>query len=235
MPELSPDSIAAAALAIVDQHGASGFTIRAVAERLGVTPMAIYHHVPDKAALAALVVNAAISEMPMAPSTGVWRDDLWEMARWTRDSTVSHPALTHLRRTYRVWTPAMLSMTERWLSLWQQSGLAPKDAVLAATTSSLAIVGLVAEESLFQEMEFPAEAMLAMLPGAQAVFNSRQDPDAVFELAVRSLIDGLHTQLKDERVGKAARKAANAKERRSARTGRVAARRPRKPKLASRG
>lgn len=197
MRDLSSDSIAAEALAIVDDQGVSGFTIRAVAERLGVTPMALYHHVPDKAALAALMINVAISEMPMAPSTGVWRDDLWEMARWMRDSTIAHPALTHLRRAHRVWTPAMLSMTERWLSLWQQSGLAPKDAVLAATTSSLAIAGLVAEESLVREMEIPDGAMLSMLPGAQTVFSSRLDPDVVFELAVRSLIDGLHAQLRD--------------------------------------
>jgi len=195
MSELSSASIAAAALAIVDAKGVAGFTIRAVAERLGVTPMALYHHVSDKAALAALVVDAAMSERPMATARGIWREDLWEMARWMRAGTLAHPALAHLRRIHRVWTPSMLRMTERWLNLWQQSGLAPREAVLAATTSSMAIVGLVAEESLFREMQLPDAGMLAMLPSAQAVFSARHDPDAVFELAVRSMIDGLHVQL----------------------------------------
>jgi AcrR family transcriptional regulator len=195
MSELSSASIAAAALAVVDANGVAGFTIRAVAERLGVTPMALYHHVADKAALAVLVVDAAMSERPMAASCGVWREDLLEMARWTRESTLAHPAVTHLRRTYRVWTPSMLRMVERWLSLWQQSGLPPKEAVLAANTSSMAINGLVAEETLYREMELPDQAMLAMLPSAQAVFKTRHDPHAVFELAVRSILDGLHAQL----------------------------------------
>src|SRR5690349_11820211 len=116
MPELNSASIASAGLAVVDKHGVEGFTTRAIAERLGVTPMALYHHVADKAALAALVVDAAMNERPMAVSSGVWRDDLWEMARWMRESTLAHPALAHLRRTFRVWTPSMLRMTERWVS-----------------------------------------------------------------------------------------------------------------------
>ena len=81
--ELDAARIAAAALAVADAQGAGGFTMRAVAEALGVTPMALYHHVEDKAALAALLVDAAIRQHPLPPPTGVWRDDLWTIARWT--------------------------------------------------------------------------------------------------------------------------------------------------------
>ena len=108
--------------------------------------MALYHHVANKAALAALLVDAAISEQPLPPPTGVWRDDLWTMARWMRDSRRAHPVVAQIRRAHHVWTNATLQMTEAWLSLWQQSGLPLEKALVAATTSSLAIVGLVEEE-----------------------------------------------------------------------------------------
>jgi hypothetical protein len=163
------------------------------------TPMALYHHVQDKAALAALVVDPAIRERPLSPPKGVWQEDLWEMARWTRNSTLAHPALPHLRRAYRVWTPAVLSFTQSWLGLWQQSGLHLEKAILAAKTRSLAIGGLVDEEAIRREVVDPDGATLRLLPNARLLFKSKLDREVVFELAVRSLVQGLHTRLKEDR------------------------------------
>ena len=193
--ELDRDRIATAALAVADAKGAAGFTMRAVAQALGVTPMALYHHVEDKAALAALLVDAAIRRHPLPPPTGVWRDDLWTIARWTRDSRAAHPAVAQIRRAYRVWTGASLEMTERWLGHWRESGLAPDKALLAATSSSLAIVGIVEEESVFRDLARPTDQALAQKPSAREVFEARHDRDAAFELLVRALIDGLHAHL----------------------------------------
>jgi AcrR family transcriptional regulator len=193
--ELDTARIAAAALAVADAEGASGFTMRAVARALGVTPMALYHHVEDKAALATLLVDGAINQHPLPPPTGVWRDDLWTIARWMRDSRAAHPAVAHIRRAYGVWTSASLEMTERWLGHWRESGLAPDKALVAATTSSLAIVGIVEEESAFRDLARPAEDALSRLPSARQMFEARHDRDAEFELLVRALIDGLHARL----------------------------------------
>ena len=195
MAELDRDRIAAAALAVADKQGLSGFTMRAVAKSLGVTPMALYHHVEDKAALARLVVDAAIRERPLPAPAGVWQDDLWAMARWMRESTTAHPVMAHLRRAYGVWTPASLEMAERWLSLWRQSGLAPDKALTAATASSLAIVGIVQEEAVFAQMRRPGADALSGLPDARLMFQARHDREAEFELLVRSLIEGLQARL----------------------------------------
>ena len=48
-------------------------------------------------------------------------------------------------------------MTEHWLSLWRQSGLEMGKAVIAATTSSRAVVGSVEEELIFGEMRERSE------------------------------------------------------------------------------
>jgi AcrR family transcriptional regulator len=194
--ELDPERIAAAALAVVDQHGVPGFTMRAVADALGVTPMALYHHVGDKAGLAALVVDAANKEVTLPPPIGDWREDMWRMAQWSRRAIMAHPAVGHLRRAYRIWTPAILHMTERWMSLWQQSGLPLKAAVRGARMSSIAITGLIEQELVIREMVPPDPSVLAMLPSARLVFTSPPNRDADFEILVRAFIDGLYQGLR---------------------------------------
>jgi AcrR family transcriptional regulator len=207
MAELDKDRIAAAALAIADKHGVDGFTMRAVAKALDVTPMALYHHVRDKAALVTLLVDTSIRKHPLPPTTGLWQDDLFSMAQWMRQSMLAHPVVAQLRHAHNVWTPSMLQMTERWLSLWQQSALGLEDAVLAAKTSSMAITGLVKEEMIFYAMQHPDNETLAWLPNARVMFNAAPDRDTQFELTVRSLIDGLHARLKLNQPVKMAGKA----------------------------
>jgi hypothetical protein len=59
----------------------------------------------------------------------------------------------------------------------------------------MAIVGLVEEEAMFQEMARPEAPALSWLPNARLMFNARRNRDAAFELAVRALIDGLYARL----------------------------------------
>ncbi len=174
--------------------------MRAVAKALGVTPMALYHHVRNKAELITLMMDVANSESPLPPSTDDWREDLWSMARMSRQSMLAHPQFMHLRRVHRAWTPSVLRLTERWVTLWQQSGLSLANAVRAAAASSMAVIGLVREESMFHETDKPDPELLSWLPGARTLFDVRIDPATQFEMAVRALIDGLHRTLSQEQV-----------------------------------
>jgi AcrR family transcriptional regulator len=45
------DAILDAALALLDEDGDAGLSMRSLAARLGVTPMSLYHHVTDRAGL----------------------------------------------------------------------------------------------------------------------------------------------------------------------------------------
>jgi AcrR family transcriptional regulator len=198
MGELDTDRIAAAALAVADDRGVDGFTMRAVAETLGVTPMALYHHVADKAALVALVVDRVINEQPLPPPSGDWQEDLWQIACWFRHMASAHPNVSYLRRIHKVWTPTVLPVTERWFSIWQQSGLEFDAAMLAGSISSMAILGIVEEEQLFQVMDHPGDKMLDWLPNARMAFDRTPNRDREFELIVRSLVDGLHNRLARE-------------------------------------
>src|SRR5271163_2413644 len=108
MARLDTERISAAALAVVDKYGATGFTMRAVATVLSVSPMALYHHVKNKDALAALVVEAAIKENPLPPPTGVWQEDLWMIVRFARNYRLRHPEVSNIRRAHDAWNTAGL-------------------------------------------------------------------------------------------------------------------------------
>ncbi len=197
MADLTLARIARAALEVADEQGASGFSMRLVAERLGVTPMALYHHVDDKAALVALLVDEVIAETPLPSTTGKWRDDLFALALWMRHSAMAHPAVGRLRNDYQVWTASIFPMTERWLSLWQQSGLSLDAAMLAAAASSTAIVGFVEQEMIQGRTEPPDEKWLSSFPNARLAFSmdAKRDGSSEFELVLGVLIDGLHAVL----------------------------------------
>jgi AcrR family transcriptional regulator len=193
--QLNTDIIATAAFGVLDERGIPGFTMRAVAEALSVTPMALYNHVPDKAGLAALIVNAAIDQHPLSAPVGDWHEDLWAIARWMREGTRRHPALQELQQAYRIWTPAVCDIAERWVSLWRHSGLGLDQALLAASTSGLAISGLVDRESMYCDWAPPDQAILTSMPNAHLFYWADFDPAQKFELGVRSIIEGLHSQL----------------------------------------
>ena len=62
-PRLEIDEIVTAAVAVADANPSVGLSMRAVAEQLGVTAMALYGYVPDKGSLVALAYDAIHAEM----------------------------------------------------------------------------------------------------------------------------------------------------------------------------
>lgn len=60
---VSRDGILAAALELLEEGGGKGLSMRALAARLGVTPMSLYHHVQDRAALLRAVSDRVYGEV----------------------------------------------------------------------------------------------------------------------------------------------------------------------------
>lgn len=196
MSQLDAGIISRAALVLIGEQGVEGFSIRGVARSLGVTPMALYHHVRDKAALAELVVASVLADHPVPAETGQWRDDLWSVAQCGRVITLVNPAVATILRVYDIWTPGSHAMADRWMRHWLDSGLDAERAVLAASTSSAAINGLVAEEKRERECDPPLNRPgLPELPGAEQLLGSTIDADLRFELGFNAIVDGLLIRL----------------------------------------
>lgn len=81
------------ALALADERGLAALTMRAVAEKLGVTAMALYPHIGDKDGLLDGLVDRMLAELlPAIPATGDAEERLLAIGRAARALARRHPS-----------------------------------------------------------------------------------------------------------------------------------------------
>lgn len=89
------EAVLDAAQALLDEGGDAALTMRALAARLGVTPMSLYHHVPDRAGLLqALSARIYGNVLDGAGDGGDPRAALRALLERYCDAVGRHPALT---------------------------------------------------------------------------------------------------------------------------------------------
>jgi len=88
---LTRDAVLAEALALGDAHGFEAVTIRGVADRLGVTPMALYRHVEDKDGLLDGLADTLYAKLAIPGPADDWWEGLAGLARSTRAVLLEHP------------------------------------------------------------------------------------------------------------------------------------------------
>jgi len=88
---LTRDAVLAEALALGDARGFDAVTIRGVANRLRVTPMALYRHVDDKEGLLDGLADSLYAELRFPAPADDWWEGLAGLARSTRAVLLEHP------------------------------------------------------------------------------------------------------------------------------------------------
>lgn len=81
------------ALALADGEGLTAVTMAAVAERLGVTPMALYRHVASKAELLDGLAELLLTEAPTPSMKLAWPEQLMALANELRVTARRHPSV----------------------------------------------------------------------------------------------------------------------------------------------
>lgn len=94
--DLSRDKLVAAALELIDAKGASSLTMRALAETVGVTPMALYNHFGNKRDLLAAVADHVVSAAQFDGGHASWRDQVGHCFGALRALCLQHPGLPEL-------------------------------------------------------------------------------------------------------------------------------------------
>ena len=87
------DAVLATGLVIADELGLEALTMGAVAERLGVTPMALYRHVVNKADLLDGIVELLLTEFPAPTLEDPWTERLSRLAEAIRATAQRHPGV----------------------------------------------------------------------------------------------------------------------------------------------
>ena len=137
-----------AALALADERGLDAVSMRAVAERTGVTPMALYPHVGSKAALLDGMVGSLLAELPVPHSAGKdWRDRLRALTRSARALTHRHPWASTLLFSRPAVTPDAVRVVEQiYAALLDADVPAPQVPRLERLVSTV-ILGFAASEA----------------------------------------------------------------------------------------
>ncbi|MER5864964.1 TetR/AcrR family transcriptional regulator C-terminal domain-containing protein [Kitasatospora sp. NPDC002040] len=193
---LSREIIARAALAVVDETGPDGLTMRALADRLGVKAASLYNHVAGKDELLDSLAELVNAEIDLAPLAGPhWREGVAAYARGYRAVFLRHPNTIALLARRRVEADRQLLGYEALLAALGRAGLAPADAAEAAAALDYLVLGS-ALETFTAGFARPADDYLPGYPAlagaltASAARGSGLD-ERGFELALRLLLDGL--------------------------------------------
>jgi AcrR family transcriptional regulator len=102
-----------AGIAVADAGGLSALTLHAVAERVGVTAMALYGYFPDKNSLLDAMADRVIGEIPDSLSTlAGWRERLLAGAELARVMAREHPSLVQYAFSKPAETPRALRVVE---------------------------------------------------------------------------------------------------------------------------
>jgi TetR/AcrR family transcriptional regulator, tetracycline repressor protein len=140
------DEIVAAALALLDEAGLDGLTLRRLADRLGIRAPTLYWHVRDKRELLDLVASAIMDQALAGwrePRPGqAWWDWLAGRARVMRSALLAHRDSAMILAGNRP-TGQALPGIERQLQALTGAGFSPPDAMLALQALNAYVIGEV--------------------------------------------------------------------------------------------
>ncbi|AYC43695.1 TetR/AcrR family transcriptional regulator [Streptomyces griseorubiginosus] len=158
------EEILDAALAIADERGLEAVSMRALAERVGVTPMALYRHVKDKAALLDGMVGRLLSALlPTDGADGAdgadggdgvlsgeeptWDQRLDALAHACRAVTQRHPWAAHLLFSRPAVTPDAVRAVDIIYLALVEAGVPESEVPRLERLISTFVIGFAASEA----------------------------------------------------------------------------------------
>jgi AcrR family transcriptional regulator len=179
-----------AALAIADERGLAAVTMRAVAERVGVTSMALYPHIGGKDGLLDGMLDRLLGLLPSFED-GDWPQRLGALARAMRALAKQHPGATSLLFARPTVTPDAVRVVDAIYVALLDAGVPHADVPRIERLVSTVILGYAVSESSgrFSPGPLNPRARRGQLPSGElpghhalaATLDEEVDWDAEFE------------------------------------------------------
>lgn len=188
-PVISLDDILETATTLAGRVGVNRLTMSMLADGLGVTAAALYHYIPGREALVALVVDAACDRV-REPPPGPW--DL-------RLRTFERSVRTELRRirfdlpetfVAGIPRPAYQRLFETGVKIISETGAEDQEVMLAYATVAAFMTGQLYFDNSTRHPE-SGESTYLSVSGAEAAVDS----DDLFEYGLATVIDGIRKRL----------------------------------------
>ncbi|MEU3604301.1 TetR/AcrR family transcriptional regulator [Streptomyces sp. NPDC035033] len=196
---LTPDRLAAAALAVVDRDGLAALSMRTVAKELGMSPMGLYRYVSDREELERLVVDRILDAVDTAPppEDAPWTERVEVMVGRLRAAVARHPEAVPLALTHRHRSPGGLLWSEAVLGILAGAGVDGPRRVVALRALHGYVTGAIQLEHR-GPLAGPGTEAIAALPGdrfpllTETAREARGvTPDEEFFGGLRLLLRGL--------------------------------------------
>ena len=188
-----------AALALADEKGLSAVSMRAVAERAGMTAMALYPYVGSKAALLDGMLGRLLSTMKL-PDAGAqdWRQRLRDLAHAARALVHDHPWAAALLFSRPAVAPDAVSTVDSVYTGLLEAGVPESEVPRLERMLSTVVLGYAASETggRFGPGDLEPRARRAFLreqplPGHRRLVRWLEQPvdwDAEFEADLDDLL-----------------------------------------------
>jgi AcrR family transcriptional regulator len=198
---LKREQIVAAALALVDREGLKALSMRRLGAELGVDPMAVYYHIPNKEALLDAIVEAVMASIdlsvhhPEEPPV----ERILCAARAYRDAMLAHANALPIVLSRGPATAAALRPVDLLTGILRAAGLPPAEAFAGMNVIAAAVRGFTG--MLASGDKKPAreqmEAMARSFPTGEFPHLREAMPfafefaDRGFDFGIRALARGL--------------------------------------------
>lgn len=119
---LTRDDVLRAAVELADEEGLGSVSMRNLAARLDVVPMALYNHVANKEELLDGMSDAIVDEIDPPPGVGSWKSAVRERVLSARQVMLRHPWARHVIESRTTRTPAVLAYMDSMAGTFRTAG-----------------------------------------------------------------------------------------------------------------
>ncbi|MEQ8677280.1 MAG: TetR/AcrR family transcriptional regulator [Aggregatilineales bacterium] len=209
---LTREQILIAALDMIEVTGLDDFSMRQLANQLGVNSKAIYYHVPSKDAIIIGAIELAFNEMrlPEVNEDDDWRENLRAIVAVYHRFAQTHPHLFLFLSTYNDNIPVALTIDEQVAKVLMRAGFTPAITIqivymlLANITSAIAtqLRGSSGKSNDYDHVhaqfkQLPLQQYPTIRAIADEIMPAQLETD--FEFTIDIIIGGLEMLLKKQR------------------------------------
>ena len=210
---LSRERVLRAAVALADEGGVESLSMRKLAQRLGVVPMALYRHVANKDELLDHMVDVIVGEIDPPQVGAGWKAAIRQRVLLARRALLRHPWASRVMESRTEPTPTVLAYMDSMIGMFRAGGFSMDLTHHAMHAMGSRLMGFTQElfnDNSDTDPELEAEmwgAMADAYPSIYELFLSVTHDEASvvgpgcddqfeFEFALDLLLDGLE-RLKD--------------------------------------
>lgn len=207
---LTREEIIKESMALLEQEGPGALSMRRLADRLGVTPNALYTHVRGKADLIDGLIDQVYADLTLElDRPGDWTQQLTTLSQQIRDHLLAHPAVVPYALQQPGLGPHSLRLGEAIYNVLRPAGFSDQAVVGTVYALLTYILGFVALEipragtdpQTSDEYVRRMWAFFAALPPGEfphtvelAAQLARSSTDDQFQFGIRTFLAGLQAQ-----------------------------------------